>query len=440
MSQLYSPLLAGPARAGAAALPWQAARAGDAQTRLLHGLLMVASLMLSWHIIRPSAINLTLSDAALLGALALLLIRGQLEPRPFGALTPLWLLGLALMQGGLMVSTLLGGEPLRWLIVCGQYLLAWLLLPAILMSVSRDIVWRCLIAFLLGVTASQAIALTASLFLDYQDTWDVVGLDFITATGRIGAFSGNANTNGGMIAFALPMLLFVLHKGLLPRWAGLLCGAILLGGLIATASFTAFAAAVIGLGLMALLSNPRRFLIIAVPFAVLLFGYILSGLPLPGPFESRVGAALTSGDLSSAGTFLGRLELLKESWNLAGGTIFVGYGADQYRQISAHLAPVHVFPMLILVEGGLIALIGLLAMIGVMLGQAVLGLRVDRYGGAMAIAIFAVFMVFAFSVPHMYARLWIGPLFLALAAIYARAGPPVRGEGLAGLPTRRARR
>jgi hypothetical protein len=223
----------------------------------------------------------------------------------------------------------------------------------------------------------------------------------------------------------------------MPLWSGLLCGAILVWGLVSTASFTAFSAAVIGVGVMVLVSNPARFLKTAAPVAVLLFVYITSGLPLPGLFEARVGAALTSGDLSSAGTFLGRWELLEEAWNLSSGTILIGYGADQYRHVSAHLAPVHVFPMLILVEGGLIALVGLLVLFGILLFRAVLGMRHDRYGGAMALAIFAQFVVFSLSVPHMYARLWIGPLLLALAAIYARSRAPKRAGGSDRTPLKR---
>jgi hypothetical protein len=188
VSQPHSPLLAYPARSSADSASWFDPRFSEVQSRALGALLAISALMLSWHIVRLGTINLTLSDIALIGCVGLLLIHGKLEPMPFGSLTPLWLLGLTMMQGGLLVSTLLAGEPVRWLIVFAQYLLAYFLLPAVLMSVSRELVWRLLVAFLLGVTVSQAITLTASLFLDYQDTADLLGLDFITATGRIGAF------------------------------------------------------------------------------------------------------------------------------------------------------------------------------------------------------------------------------------------------------------
>jgi hypothetical protein len=404
------------------AAPWRGVRVADQRGRLLGVLLAIAAMLLSWHIARPAKINLTLSDAALFGCLGLLAIQGKLESKPFGSLTPLWLLGLTMMMGGLMVSTLISGDPMRWLIVFAQYLFAYFFLPAILMSVSREQVWRCLVAFVVGVTISQSITLIASFFFDYHDTVDLLGPDFITATGRFGAFSGNANTNGGMIAFSLPILLFLLQRRLISLWFGYLCGAVLLWGLVASASFTAFSAAVVGLGLMVLLANPGRFFKFVLPVALLALAYITSGLPLPAPFEARVGETLATGDLNSAGTFLGRMELLKEAWKLSGGTIFLGYGADQYRQVSAHLAPVHVFPMLILVEGGLIALIGLVTLFGVLFSMVINGLRKDRFGGAMALAIFVQFMVFSMSVPHMYARLWIGPMMLVMAAIYAKSG------------------
>jgi hypothetical protein len=43
-----------------------------------------------------------------------------------------------------------------------------------------------------------------------------------------------------------------------------------------------------------------------------------------------------------------------------------------------------------------------------------------REDGAMVLAILAILFIFSTSIPHMYNRLWITPLMLALAATFAR--------------------
>lgn len=391
----------------------------DLPMRLAAIALVAGSALLTWYIVRPGAANVDLSDLAFAAALALLLGRGRLRGMPFGNLTALWVAGFAMMQGGLLVGTLINGDPLRWLAIFAQYLFAYLLLPTLLGSTPRRLAWQCLLAFVLGVVLSQAFTLVTSLFFGYEQTWPWFGRDFLTATGRVGAFSGNANTNGGMIAFALPMLALAIGRGLLARWQGAICAAILVAGLVSTASFSAFSTAVIGLAVCALFVNPARFFLVVLPLALLLASYIQMDFPLPEAFHKRVGEALVSGDLNNAGTYAGRMELLKEAWAMADRTLLIGLGADQFRAVSIHAAPVHVFPVLILVEGGLVALAGLVTMVGVLFGRALEAMRFDRFGGAVALAVICDYVSLSFTAPHMYSRLWIGPIFLVLAAVWA---------------------
>ena len=109
--------------------------------------------------------------------------------------------------------------------------------------------------------------------------------------------------------------------------------------------------------------------------------------------------------------------LIAEAWRLSEQTMFLGFGADRYREVSEFGAPVHQFLLLILTEGGAVALAGLLIMLAILWIIALKSLKLDREGGATAVAVLVVFCIFTTAVPHMYTRLWIGPVLMALAAV-----------------------
>ncbi|MBX7495812.1 hypothetical protein K3172_08075 [Qipengyuania sp. 6B39] len=416
--------------------------AGWSRRDVLVNLCLIAGFFtLSWGLVRYGAwtyasaggINLTLSDMFLLVVLLLLLGRGQLNASPFGATTPVWFLGFLLFIGGLLASTLVNGDPLRWLSVGGQYVFALLAIPMMLASFHRELLDRCMVAFVIGVALSQAVTFVASFFVDYHDVWEFMGMDFITVRGRIGALSGNANINGAMNTFGLLMALYAARRSLMPKWLLLPCAGFLVWGIIASASFTAFSLAAIAVPLFCLIVWPRNTILFGVPALVLVIGLLASGIPLPGAFEERVAEALTSGDIEEAGTFAGRWQLAIEAWRLSGGTLLFGYGADGYKEISAYGAPVHVFPLLVLTEGGLVSLVGLVVMILLLWAIGASLLKQDRVDSALTLGLLVVFTGFAFSAPHMYARLWIGPIMLAMLHGFAP-----RIESFARQGTRRA--
>jgi membrane protein insertase Oxa1/YidC/SpoIIIJ len=240
--------------------------------------------------------------------------------------------------------------------------------------------------------------------------------------GRIGAFSGNANWNAACIGFALPILFNAYQHHAIKGWAALLCAIPLVWGLFAAASVTGLFAAGLGLLVYFAAGTPAMLLRFGLPVVLLGGLYLGTGMPLPKTFEQRVGSALAAGNISAAGTFEGRTALVKEAWKTADDTVLVGLGADGFRKASIHGMPVHVFPLLLLTEGGIWSVIGLAVMILTLAVIALRMLRFDRSDAAMALAILTVLAVFMFAIPHMYARMWIGPLMLALGVGLAAAG------------------
>jgi hypothetical protein len=144
---------------------------------------------------------------------------------------------------------------------------------------------------------------------------------------------------------------------------------------------------------------------------------------LPAAFQKRVLIGLETGDLSAAGTFSGRMALIRESLRLGGDIFFVGYGADQYREISELRAPVHNLYLLLWNEGGALCFAGFLAMlagVAILIVTASDQLR-NRNDVVSAGSTAVMFAVMVNAMPHVYGRFWVVPLLLSLAPVAAAA-------------------
>lgn len=381
--------------------------------------LAIAVFLSGFSVLRLGSINFTLSDLALVTATIIFASRGRLEVHPFGTLTAFWLFGLTLMLGGLFVSSVVNGDPVRWINVAAQYSAALLLVPFVLSSADIRFRLRLPLLFVMGITLSQIIGILASSFFTYEDTRALLGDGFITGNGRVGAMAGEPNPNGAFIAFSLPMLIYSWRQGYISSPKALICTIILLWGLLLSASFTGFTACAIAVTVCLALTG-FRYLVVAASVAVVLVTlFIASGLPLPEIFQERVAGAVVTGDLSQAGTFVARSELIAEAWELSKDKLLIGMGVDQYRIHSEFGAPVHNLQLLIWTEGGAVAFMGLLIILGLLFLLAFSGLRSHRAETAMAVAGGVVFLIYTFSIPHMYSRFWTLPVMLGLCTIYA---------------------
>lgn len=388
--------------------------------RLRQLLLGVACFFLSWHILRPGDINFTLSDFLFLICFGIFLVRHSLNMLALHNMTAHWVAALSMMLGGLLIGSVFNGDPLRWANIASQYIFGFLLLPMVLMSEDRRWIRKCLLYFALGVAASQLVALTMANFLSYDQSKDLVGPSVVAGNGRIGGLVSDANLNGAIIAFSIIVLFNAHHHGLIRNFFALCVGGVLFWALLSTASFTAFASTGIATCIYFTCSNLGRFLKVGLPLMGLVIAYILLGFPLPEAFSERVLGAVLTGDLSQAGTFTHRSVLIAEAWEMSKDTLFVGLGVDRFRVESIHGMPVHQFWMLLLTEGGLMSFMGLALMFLILGLMSFRAMSVHREDGALALAILAILTIFSTSIPHMYNRLWIAPIMLALATAFAR--------------------
>jgi hypothetical protein len=393
---------------------------GDQTMAIVRALLSVAAFLAAYQVLRIGSLNFTLSDVALLTAILLLAGRGQLTGTPFGLFTPLWFGAVGVMLTGLFLSSLLNGDLFRWMIVAGQYMVAYLVLPMAVMSQPKWVIKRLIRWFVIGMVVLEGAGILISLTLSSAQAADLFGVGFLAGNGRLGSFVGEANWNGAMIASTVAMLVYLIHERLIPALLGIVMGMTLAWALLLCASFTGFSATMISLGLTLAVAGRRYLLRIALPAALLAGLFPMTGLPLPQVFQQRVGDALTSGDIQEAGTYTGRVRLIAKAWEMTEQTSLLGVGADEFRNYSGDQQPVHNIYLLMWTEGGILAVGGLIGML-VMLGVMILA-GASRGGAETALAVSAatVFLIYTAASPHMFSRLWALPVMLALGLLYGR--------------------
>lgn len=398
----------------------EAAIATKPMPRLARIALTGAVFFCGWALLRVGQINLTASDLLLSIVLVTMLVRRQLNGRPFGQFTPYWYFGLGLMLLGLMIGSIAHDSMDRWLIVGGQYLFGFLLIPMIFMGQQTSVMRSLPAVFVVGIVVSELLGVSASLIFDHGEITALMGPSFVAGNGRIGAMTGEVNWNGAMVAFAVPMLIYSVQRRIMPLGLGLICGGVLVWGVLASGSFTGFSATIIAVAAYLAISGFGLMMRAALLGALCTGLFLASGLPLPKAFEARVAGAVTSGDLNEAGTFTDRAALIAEAWEMTEEHLLVGLGVDRMRQISSHGAPVHEFHLLIWNEGGFMAFSGVIMLLLTMFGMAFLVASRSRIEGALILAAVVVFNIYTFSIPHMFSRLWILPVLLAMSTYFAR--------------------
>ena len=385
---------------------------------------IVAAVFFSCYILwRPSDdIMFTLSDAFFMIGLYTLVIRGRIPLEPLRFFTPFWLAGFAMVAVGLLIGSISCPTPMRWLIVAGQYLFAWVVLPMILLRRGEKATVTLLKAFIWGVFAMNLFG--AIIIFTYHGTFSAKRTICLAAI-------SSPEIAGWARSWAMPT-----GTGQCSPWPFRWCSFFARSSKSATSSRSPGCAVLI-LGVAAnrllhglcRLRGGRRDLLCGrwYPRAAqdVAAGhddpracrdpYFANGGTLPQIFVNRVGNAIGNGDIDQAGTFVGRMALIREAWSIVDHHMFIGLGADQYRVVSVYQAPVHNMYLLLWAEGGLVAMFGWILMQAVMLAAAVKAYPRDHVAAALTLSVATTFLISSTASPHMYARLWSVPILLAMA-------------------------
>jgi O-antigen ligase len=365
----------------------------------------------SW---RHPSVFFTLSDLLFcLSLLTILLTRG-LPRAPLGPLMPYWLGACALLVVPLVGSSLINGVPMRALIVIAQYLFSFALLPFVIMGRDHDASIHLVKMFVIG----SVVANFAGIIFYYTGFGDAFA--YVSGAGRLTGFVGDPNGTAHMVALTCPLVVCLWLSGRMALYYVVPVLLVVAIALVLTSSNNGLA--LTGLGLFAFLLTLRNLRYLGRALAglsvcvVLIFAW--GSFWLPATFEQRVLGAVRSGSLDGAGTFEGRVALMKEAIELLDDTMLVGLGVDQYRVLSRFGVPVHNTFLLIWTEGGLPALLGWLGLLIMVVAGAVL-LAGRRLDGAVGCAVGLVFACIGFTTSHTYGRHLVVPVHLAMALVLA---------------------
>ena len=366
--------------------------------------------------LRFSEVFFTYSDFFFCLSFAILLISGSIQRRPLSEATPIWLFAFILMFVGLSIGSLYHNRPDRGQIVIAQYLYSYLFLMVILIRRDPRESYFLAAVFLASIILVDIYGLYSLYYIGHLPG-EVKGA--VTGGNRLATTLGNPNLAASMNALTMPILLYFWSSGRLKIYFALPLIAIILLTVVSTSSNSGLFIMMVSLSVFsASVLTIRQMLRLTLGIGILVAGFTTFGSTylLPEAFQKRVLSAYTSGDVSEAGTYISRVELIKEAIDTIADEriIIVGIGANQFRERSVQNAPVHNLYLLLWVEGGILAVVGwvLFSGVGVLLWYSIRKAGGSQNELAVVATIVAVFLTIALFVPHMYARYWTLPVFL----------------------------
>ena len=365
------------------------------------------------NFLRASTFYFTLSDALVCLSFLIMLRRGKLSLQPIGPVaTFYWFLGLSALLGGLLLSSIVNGDPLRGLVYAGQYFFTYFVLLLVIAGRSKDELVTLARVFVFAIVL---MCLHGAYLINIDGQRNT---SFVSGSGRFTGFVERENECAALIALSVPILLYLCAERRLTRLA-LLALPILAYGVMLTGSNTGLGAFALSVAIFSALTLTWKRLVSALAFVIVVIAAAAHwGRDyMPAIFQRRVLGALESGDLAQAGTFDHRVELIHEAIGWADSTLLVGVGADQYAVNSAIAQPVHNLYLLLWTEGGLLCMMGFIVMIAAGYGPALSALRYrqGRSAAACTISVLTIFLLSVNAFPSVYGRFWCMPMALAIA-------------------------
>ena len=368
--------------------------------------------------VRPTDLAITYGDVAFAILGVMIIVRRRSSLTPLEDATILWMFAFLCLFGGLFVSSIVNGSAARSIVVCTQYFFAYAFLPFIILSGDEDK------ALLIAKTYVFSIFFISICGFIFAATGYDGNQRYITGAGRLSSLSGNPNGLASQIALTMPILIYLWFSRLLPMIVCICIFVSLIIALIMTSSNGGLASTALGIAAFLLLTGNFRWFFngaVVVTLAIVLTATVGRDY-LPEVFERRVLGAFESGSLQRAGTYEDRMELNIEASDWLEETIVLGLGADQFRERSRMGEPVHNQYLIVWIEGGAIAFFGWLLILTTVLIVGVRGYNKTngQTAAATVLSVTAVLAIVANTNPHLYARSYILPIFVAMGLVLAK--------------------
>jgi O-antigen ligase len=383
---------------------------------LEHGLLYLGVALCPFALVRFGELFFTLSDFIFCISLGLLIISGRIRAMPLAEATPIWLLGFLMLFSGVMLGSALNGDVVRGLIVSGQYLFAYMALLLLIVRSNSEVMHKLALVFVFTILVVDIHGILTFYFVGYVPT---TGKSIVTGGKRLATALRNPNLAASINALTLPLLYYLWSAGRIRTITAIPMLVVISTTVVLTSSNSGLASNLICSAVFALIVMNGKLmlrLMLATALVVVTFMSVGGTEILPKTFQNRVLSAFVTGDISEAGTFESRTELMKEAVSMISdrGIVVFGLGADQFREYSVQNAPVHNLYLLLWVEGGIVTLAGWLmfSIAGAQIGLALWRLRAARPVIALIASIVVTFLFIAAFNAHMYARYWTVPLLI----------------------------
>ncbi len=378
-------------------------------------LLLAAAFFVPFRILQVGQANFLFSDVLFAGAAGMLILRkGPLLPFDRPLSTQLWLSGVVVMSSSLMVSSLVNGDPARGLIVVGQFLFALLLVPGALARLAPWLAPKLAASYLLGMGVVCGVGIVLYTFYPAQASGFMFG-------GRMASFLGDPNALSKTVALTIPLAIVAWVDRILPRSVAIAVLICLVGCAMVAASFSGFITAVVATAVVVALSGHIAGGVKMVLVLVVATNLYLAAFGLPASVERRVLPVILAGQLSEAPNYQGRVQGILAAMDDVDGSL-VGVGADMVQAESSSGKGTHNAFLLMWIEGGTLALLGLVFCLLALFNEAwVTWIGWSRLVGSAFIGTASAFVVAAMTNTHMYNRFWYLPLFvLASLSLWER--------------------
>lgn len=399
-------------------------------------------------------VGFSVGDALLIaGALAILLKRVLSSPprRRSGVWFAVFAVPGALLVVGTLASALINqmASLAATIALTSQYAVGFWLLPAVLTQQSEREIVSAAKALLYGLAASVMLGLSILVFLpSLAAELTEQGWLISTYAGRQGLFSGIGELSK-MAAAAVPIVYYLtVRRHITIRRAMLLLGTVGVALILArSGSGTLVAiAAVAVVAVFHLLSLPLLRDQLQRGITVRVAGALVAGLALMygvvseldrrtastygQAFTDRVTSPLRQGGVESVGSAEIRLDLIDQGWRVVGDHIPMGTGPGLFIPESIYGQGVHVVPLLLWAETGVLPFLGWIVFI---IAVAAVGLASRRRAPVAAVCAFGVLTAFIgtnLTTTYMYPRGFLLPVMLAIFLLRDRELTVVDSEDL----------